>query len=775
MRKLSLFVFSTLFCGSVFAQNEPTVVTNPKYARGATMAFGRMTYKANGSSVTNDRGFCYATHSNPTVEDHTTKKTMAAGSGTVYVLENLEPATMYYMRAYAKAQNGSVGYGDVIKFCTVPKGNVTYWYNNGGDADANNRVNTAATQACQIFNDLTSIVKHFSIGYSAGTPTADCYYADEPWMNMGANASYQSTGTIMHEMQHGLGVIPYTTQWNKNILRESLDNNGRGTGHWLGDRVSAFLDFWDNTTGSQLNGDYQHMWPYGINGAHEDDHTLKTYYANAMIGQALGEDGLEHRSNTFAEPCYLFDQEDDIKYYIKNESPERGLYTSYLVPTSTGVLKWRAMSNEEALQNDSAAWYITFTPSNQYYQLRNAATGQYMTYSSGFKTLTRSTLTSNDNFHLMKGRVNVADNGQRGYWLVHPTGTMAPNCMQANVNGAVGSATFNLANTATAQRWLLLTADEMTALETSMVDQLRKQTASVLEPYKALYAVPHTTEPAEASQTFGDALASIEQRMNEATTTSELAPLADEATQVALTFLNAATPTDLTQPFDLTFMLQNPGMDATDGWSQSATVNYSCAEFYQTTFDFNQTVKNLPKGTFRFMVQGFQRPGTSTNSYSDYVAGTNSVNAYLYAAAKSVKLAHIASEAQTKKLGVGNESTVGGNHYMPNDMQSASNYFSKGYYQNEVVVTTAVSSLKLGLRCSSMPSYYWCIFDNFRLYFYGSTSADVVTAIDDKAVIDDSGSSMNGEVFDLSGRRLTTDRALPKGIYIINGKKTVVK
>ena len=68
-------------------------------------------------------------------------------------------------------------------------------------------------------------------------------------MNMGANSSYQRTGTIMHEMQHGLGLVPYSTQWNKNILRERLDGDGRGSGHWLGDRVSAFLDFWDNTTG----------------------------------------------------------------------------------------------------------------------------------------------------------------------------------------------------------------------------------------------------------------------------------------------------------------------------------------------------------------------------------------------------------------------------------------------------------------------------------------------------------------------------------------------
>ena len=443
------------------------------------MAFGRIKSVAtNGGTTITKRGFCIAENPNPTIDDSVSTKTIT-NSGTIYYFVNLKPATKYYMRAYVTNQSGVTGYGEVIKFYTLPKGSVTYWYNNGGDDAANTRINNALTDACNIFSNLTSIKKKFNVGYSAGTPTADCYYDDEPWMNMGANSSYQRTGTIMHEMQHGLGVIPYTTQWNKNILRSGLNGDGNGTGYWLGDRVSAFLDFWDNTTGSRLNGDYQHMWPYGINGANEDDGTLKTYYANAMIGQALGEDGLEHRSNTFAEPCYLFDQEDNVKYYLKNESDERGLYTSYLTLTNTGELKWKTMSSAEVQQNDSAAWYITFTPDNQYYQFRNVATGKYLTYSSKFTLMNRETITNADNFHLMKGRVDVGSGSQatRGYWLIHPTGNLTPNCLQANANGAIGSATFNIANTATAQRWLILTASETEQVEANLVEGIKQKAA----------------------------------------------------------------------------------------------------------------------------------------------------------------------------------------------------------------------------------------------------------------------------------------------------------
>ena len=725
-----------------FSGDLPVVTTNMRYARGATMAFGRMGATIGDGTIT-ERGFCWSEQPEPTVNDETTTEMMGNG---VYVLRDLKPATMYYMRAYAKTEGRRVGYGQIIKFATLPKGNITYWYNNGGDDAANARVNAAATEACDIFSNLTCIQKHYNIGYSAGTPTADCVYNDEPWMNMGANASYQRTGTIMHEMQHGLGVISYSTQWSGNILRE-----GNASGDWLGDRVSAFLDFWDNTSGSHLHGDNQHMWPYGINGASEDNGTLELYYGNAMIGQALGEDGLEHRSSTFADPCYIFNHEDTMKYYLKNESPDRGLYTAYLVPKANGTLQWRTMTAAEAAANDSVAWYFTFTPANQYYQLRNAATGQYLTYSSNtFRTVNRTTLNTNDNFHLMRGRVDVGtgkatgpvvpqDNTRRAYWLIHPTNNWTPTCMQANANGAVGTATFNLANAATAQRWLILTAEEMTLQEQNAVSTLRQQMADLLAPIKALLDVPHVELTPGTDDTFRATLAELEQRLApssiagdfESPTPADILSVEADAYAAAFTFLCNAKPTNTDQPFNLSYMIQNPGMDSTEGWTGSPTLNSSCAEFYERTFNFNQTITGLPAGNYRFRVQGFQRPGSSTNAYNDYVAGNNNVTAFLYAGDDTQQLAHIATEAQSAKL-YSNDASVGTNKYIPNTMEGASVYFKKGLYQNELLTTILPSntteapsgavggaSLRVGLRSSSMPSYYWVIFDNFQLEFLG--------------------------------------------------------
>lgn len=762
----AVLLSASCFC-NLYAQ--PKVTTDMRFARGATMAFGRIkTASANGGAIIKKRGFCIAENSNPTVNDSVSTKTIS-NSGTIYYFENLKPSTRYYMRAYATNNDGQTGYGDVIKFYTLPMGEITYWYNNGGDDAANTRINNALTQACEIFSNLTSIKKHFSAGYSAGTATADCNYKDEPWMNIGPNTSYQRTGTIMHEMQHGLGVIGYSTQWSGNILR-----SGNGAGEWLGDRVSDFLDFWDNTTGSRLHGDNIHMWPYGVNGANEDNGTLALYYANAMIGQALGEDGLEHRSNTFADPCYIFNQEDTIKYYIKNEDVSRGLYTSYMIPTATGTLKWREMKDTEVLQNDSAAWYITFTPDNQYYQFKNVATGQYLTYSGAFKTMVRENITSADNFHLMKGRVDVGTgtNAKRGYWLIHPTGNQSPNCLQANANGAIGSANFNRANSATIQRWLILSASEIAEAKRAIADQMKKEAQDILANIKPMSDVPHIERLEGADQAFTSVINSIEDRIQNSDSLPELSTMANEATAAALQFLSNVSPTDITKPFDLTFMMTNPSFDTdTEGWSVSAAVSYSCAEFYEKTFDFNQTIKNLPNGNYQVSVQGFQRPGSSEDTYTAYNSGKDDVTAFVYGGSKSKKIKQICSEMQTKKLG-GTESTVGGNKYIPNNMQAASIYFKKGHYANTVTTSVATNggSLKLGLRSTKMDSKYWVIFDTFKLSYFGDVDPDDTTGIFEHQL----NNKAAGLTFDMQGRKLTKKPSLP-GIYLIGGRKVIIK
>ena len=761
---------ATLLAQQAMAQT-PTVVTDTRFARGATMAFGRIkSTNVNGGAAIQKRGFCLAEHNNPTIDDVTNTATLT-NNGIIYYFKDLKPATKYYMRAYATNKDGVTGYGDVIKFYTIPKGTIQLTMRSGGDQATYNRIKEAAETAVNWWNNLTEM-KGFgpNVGYESGTPTADCSYGG--WIRVGPNTSYQRCGTIMHEMLHGIGVIPWAdTEWSRHNLRSGVNGDGYGTGYWLGDRVTEVLTFWDNKV-QKLNGDYQHLWPYGINGASEDNGSDLLYIGNSLVCQALGEDGLQHTYSLFAEPYYALNQEDTIKYYIKNEAADRGLNTSFLKPNATGALKWTAMTSAEAALNDSTAWYITFTPDNQYYQFRNAATGQYLTNSGGIKTAAKTTLTGNEDWHLMKGRVDVV--GQRGYWIIHPESNWTPRCLQANANGNIGTATFDIANSAERQRWLIMTMEDTRSMEAKAVEQMRQTVADALSLVKALADVPHEETVAGADAALLSVVSDVEASMAVSESVVELSAMVDRAKDAATVFLRNVTPIDVATPFDLTYMLVNPTLDETaDGWTGGATVSYGCAEFYQKTFDFSQTVKNLPVGTYAFCGQGFQRPGSSSTAYSDYKAGSNKVNAVIYAGGNSESLAHICDGIQTRKVGKGNETALTSGRYVPNDMQSADAYFKKGIYENRVVaaVTSDAGLLKVGVKSTSMPSNYWAIFDNFRLYYYGSKSVDEVTAV---PAVQHSELITANSVYDLQGRKVS-EPGIRKGMYIVNGKKMIVR
>lgn len=399
----------------------PTVTTDTRFIRGCTWAFGRSTVKG-GNTL--EEGFCWSEQPDPKVTDNRTTEYLNQ-AGKIYWIRDLKPATVYYMRAYAINKDYAVGYGDVIKVVTVPKGTVGHWCNNGGDEASNDRINYAINLSMDYYwNNLTSIHGFgISVSFGSGTPTADCSYGGS--MRVGPSSSYQQPGTIMHEALHGIGVGTHGMWWNGEM------RSGGNRGDWLGDRVTEAVRFWDNSTTAVITGDDTHLWPYGCNGAHEDTHSDNLYCMMGILAQALNEDGLPGSGEIgYALPYYAFNHEDGVKYYIKNEDESRGLRSAYLVETSDHQLQWKTMSAEEAAANDAAAWYLSFTPGNQYYQLRNAATGYYMTYASGIKTANHASATSADNFHLMRGRVDV--DGHRGYYIIHPESSANPPCLIAN-------------------------------------------------------------------------------------------------------------------------------------------------------------------------------------------------------------------------------------------------------------------------------------------------------------------------------------------------------
>lgn len=760
----------------VFAA-DASVVTNKVWLSGATHIFGRMTVSGITSGI-KSQGFCYSeTHERPTIDDQTCTAYLS-NNGNIYRLSDLTPSTVYYIRAYVQKTNGDVIYGDPVKAITRPKGGVSYGIRDGFPADALTRIQSASKQAIDLWNEYTGIKGlYVSIGYGADTPTADCSYGG--WMRVGPNSSNQKTGTLLHEMLHAIGVGTHATWYGPSFLRANSTS-----GYWLGTRTTRALRFWDNNPTEQLNGDGTHMWPYGINGAHEDAGTEVLYIGNSVLAEALGEDGLAPTNSQFAIPAYVFEQDDNAKYYIKNES--YGLGAKFLSATSAGNLYWGEMTSEEALANDNAAWYVTFDPVTCYYSLKNVATGRYLSYystgSNGMRTKAVNAPTATEKFHFLPSSVEVATiNGESrsAYWLAYVNSNTA-SCLTAQNNKTQLSVeNLSFAQNAGAQRWLLLNAQEVSVLGESFRPALDKFNEKMVK-WEALLQVPHTELTEGADAEFKAALEQLAEKTQGASA-DELDAVAIEAENAARTFLAKVQATDPKQPFDITFFVKNANLTSTDGWTANnstalPTINYSCGEFYERNLDMTQRLDYMPKGMYEMRVQGFQRPGAIGAVSSNYAGGQNDVNAFIYFTNVRNKqlIYNIMQGAQDQKIGKGKESVVGV-QYVPNDMESASAYFEKGLYENVYQFSqSAKKALTLGFKGTNSASSNWTIFSNIRLYYYG-LQIPTTGIVDIKA----EESVHNQGVYTLSGQlvRKNSDSliGLPSGIYIVDGKKIVVK
>ena len=365
MKTLSTVIlfFITLSLSNIANAAAPTVTINPYYTRGSVSVYCRGTVA--GSGIT-ERGICWSMEQNPTITDNKVIASIAANF--LVQIKGLNPRTTYYVKAYA-IKDGEVGYSDEIVVRTLRKGKVTYGVADQWEAETYaadyERLRNAAQKAVEYYNNYTSIPsKYMDFHLNPWVPTAQAGYGG--YIEFGTNASYQRTGTALHEMAHTIGVGTHSVYWQ-------LMN-----GSWSGKNATNVVRFMTNSSSALVYGDGTHFWPYGINGAHEDDGSDLSYTINCMIVQAMREDGLPSSNATdIPEATQAFKSDAQIKYYIKNES--KGLNTAFLIDND-GKPEIKTMSSQAALENDAAAWYIEFDESRYNYMIRNAASGNYLKF-----------------------------------------------------------------------------------------------------------------------------------------------------------------------------------------------------------------------------------------------------------------------------------------------------------------------------------------------------------------------------------------------------------
>jgi len=197
-----------------------------------------------------------------------------------------------------------------------------------------------------------------------------------------------------------------------------------------------------------------------------------------------------------------------------------------------------------------------------------------------------------------------------------------------------------------------------------------------------------------------------------------------------------------------------------------------CAEKFDRTFDVNQTLTGLPNGHYKLRVQGFYREGADANfNIGPAVELRKNGNEHLYAALyandKENPIMSIFDEAGKNNDGIETELGI-----IPNNMSQASSFFSAGLYWNELGVNVVNGTLRIGIKKSVAVSRDWTCFDSFRLYYYGAGT-------DETSVIDASVTrSVPFDVYTVDGRKVRhqvkTIKGLPKGIYLVKGRKVIV-
>lgn len=213
-----------------------------------------------------------------------------------------------------------------------------------------------------------------------------------------------------------------------------------------------------------------------------------------------------------------------------------------------------------------------------------------------------------------------------------------------------------------------------------------------------------------------------------------------------------------------------------DGFSTNSSGN-TVAEKWggnSQTFDIHQTV-TVPDGVYRLSFYGYYRynnteENTTQVAIDSHKDGTEVLNSFVYANDVEVALKSIADDKAVEVLGESN---------LPFSMDAAGQAFAQGLYKHEILVKVEGGKLVLGIKKINHPGCDWTVWDDFILTYYGDTTIeDVQKAYPAETGattgINEVNTSVNtGAIYNLNGVRV--NNMTKKGVYIVNGKKFVVK
>lgn len=210
------------------------------------------------------------------------------------------------------------------------------------------------------------------------------------------------------------------------------------------------------------------------------------------------------------------------------------------------------------------------------------------------------------------------------------------------------------------------------------------------------------------------------------------------------------------------------------GWNNTTQQEGShyAYEFWDlTAFDMHQTIAGLAEGYYRLSCNNLYRNGNNTEEVAQAYEADPAASRMLYLYANEAEKAgnSVYDYAQTEDPawdGQGTATLAGATVYLPNTMISAGAAFEQELYTSSLEFhLNDGADLKFGLRLNGEGARYsWCLFDNFKLEYLGTTTPNAIEGIATESV--------KSAIYDLQGRKVSR---VQKGLYIKSGKVVVVK
>ena len=243
-----------------------------------------------------------------------------------------------------------------------------------------------------------------------------------------------------------------------------------------------------------------------------------------------------------------------------------------------------------------------------------------------------------------------------------------------------------------------LLAAEVDFLNSSAVSDLK----SAMDSYTSIVGSLNDG----VKQAVEDAIAKANTDIADVTDVENVASITENLTEAFKTAIDG---------LEVVWVETNFNNSTADGWNDWGTFGNGVMEFYERTFDFNQTFTNLPDGWYQITLNGFYR-NNGADGGATYTAQTYINNWRVYGNDYELPLMCVYEETGT--TGLETEWVKDGNY--PSGTASANTNFGNGKYVNTLNVWVSDGTLKVGVKGGHQGGATWTCLDNVKLTYKGN-------------------------------------------------------